>query len=548
MTNWHLYPVPNRPVAMGVNGMVASAHPLASGVGVRVLAGGGNAFDAAVATAAALNVVESYMSGVGGIGVGLAYVAREGRVRALNFSGRAPMAAEPSRFTDETKQIGVLASLVPGNVAGWLTLHETYGSMELERLFAPAIDYAENGVPVTHFASRLVRLTVDRLSQFPTSAAIVLDPFGGVPRPGSRLRMPQLAGSLRRIASGGQEAFYRGDLAHRIVEASRSLGGLFTEEDFAEYHAEWHEPLSATYRGFEVFTTPPNCSSFQVLQTLKLMERYSPSHLPFQHADTLHRLMEAVKLGVADRIEHAGDTDNVRVPVDLLLSSDYAARQQRRIDMTTAAVVSGERFTSDKPTGALTPGSLEELEGGMTTHFGVADRDGNVVTITQTLGGTFGSAVAIGDTGIFLNNMAEYFDLDEESTNVIGPGKRVDFVVAPTQTFRDGRFLLSLGTPGGYGILQTTPQMLMHLLDYGMSIQQAIEAPRFRYAGGREVHMEDRFPLHVRRDLGSRGHEVLVEDSWYTGVGGAQGIMVDGEHGVFQGGADPRRDGYAIGW
>lgn len=189
-----------------------------------------------------------------------------------------------------------------------------------------------------------------------------------------------------------------------------------------------------------------------------------------------------------------------------------------------------------------------EFDGGMTTHFAVADRDGNVVTITQTLGGAFGSAVAMGDTGIFLNNMCSWFDLEEGSPNIIGPGKRVDLIVAPTQTLKDGKFHLSMGTPGSYGILQTTPQFLMNVLDFDMNVQEAIEAPRFRNTSGRRVEMEERFPSHVRRALQDLGHDVNVIEPWSMSVGGAQGIQVDTEAGVFQGGADPRRDGYAIGW
>ncbi len=548
MSSTHLYPSANRPTVMGANGMVASAHPLASMAGLRVLLDGGNAFDAAVATAAALGVVEPYMSGVGGIGLALAYVAREGRVRALNFSGRAPLAAEPGLFTEETRQTGIIAALVPGNVAGWLTLHEAYGSLERQRLFQPAIQYAEEGFPVTHFNSRLIAQSVPRLSLFPGSAAIVLDGKGRAPAPGSRLRMPHLASTLREIARAGQEGFYRGSLAQRIVQANRTMGGLFQEEDLATYQAQWQEPLGISYRGYRIFTTPPNSSGFQVLQTLKLMEGFTGPDLAYQHPQTLHLLMEAIKLCVTDRIRYAGDPDFVRAPLKGLLSDAYAQRQRRRIDPCKASVVPGEHYSSRVPAGALAPGSPEEFDGGMTTHFAVADRDGNVVSITQTLGGAFGCAVALEGTGIFLNNMCYWFDLEEGSPNRIGPGKRVDFVVAPTHTFRDGRFYLSMGTPGSWGILQTTVQLLMNVLDFGMDIQQAIEAPRFRYFSSRQVQMEERFPAHIRRALQDLGHEVVALEPWSTTVGGAQGIVVDQERGVFQGGADPRRDGYVVAW
>jgi gamma-glutamyltranspeptidase/glutathione hydrolase len=512
-----------------------------------MLMAGGNAFDAAVATAATLNVVEPYMSGVGGIGLALVYLAKENRVRALNFSGRAPRAAEPSRFTEETKEIGSLSALVPGNVAGWLTLHEAYGLLDRERLFQPAIDYAEQGFPVTYLNSRMMAQNTLRLSRFP-SASIILDSPGRPPKPGTRLKMPQLAESLRRIAQQGKETFYRGELAQRIVKGNQEMGGLFTQDDLAEYEAQWQEPIHINYRDYHIYTTPPNSSGFQILQTLKLMEGCHREDQIFQHPNTLHLFMEAVKLCVTDRIKYAGDPDYVDIPLKGLLSDKYAAQRRLRINHEKAAVVSGEHYTRKVPFGSLMPGSPQEFDGGMTTHFAVADRDGNVVSITQTLGGAFGSGLAVGDTGIFLNNMCYWFDLEEGSPNLIGPGKRVDFVVAPTQTLKAGKFLLSMGTPGSWGILQTTPQLLMNVLDFGMNVQEAIEAPRFRYYTGLHVEMEERFPTHVRRALEDRGHEVTVIEPWSLSVGGAQGIQVDMDAGVFQGGADPRRDGYAMGW
>ena len=273
MVNLSVYPPANRPVVMGVNGMVTAAHPLASLAGVRMLMDGGNAFDAAVATAAALNVVEPYMSGVGGIGLALAYVAKEDRVRALNFSGHAPKAAEPSRFTDETKEEGILAAMIPGNVAGWLALHETYGSLDRERLFQPAISYAEKGFAIMDFNRRMMARNAPRLSRFP-SGSIILDGHGQPPRLGSRLKMPQLAESLRNIAKHGAETFYSGELAERIVKGNQEMGGLFTLDDFAEYEAQWQEPICITYRGHQIYTMPPNSSGFQVLQTLKLVEGF----------------------------------------------------------------------------------------------------------------------------------------------------------------------------------------------------------------------------------------------------------------------------------
>lgn len=527
--------------------MVASANPLSTLAGVAVLREGGNAFDAAVAVASTLGVVEPYMSGVGGIGVALAYIATEDRVRALDFSGRAPLSALPEQFTQETKDIGPRSCLVPGNVAGWLTMHRRYGSMAPGPLFDPAIRYAEHGSPVTFNNHRMIVGNASRLLLHPQTASLVLAADGTPPAPGARLRFPQLAASLRSIAEGGVSEFYRGDLAGRFVRGNQEIGGLLTADDLADYEAEWLEPVKISYRGLEVLTTPPSSSGFQILQTLKLLEQFDIDSRGPHHPDTVHRFIEAVKLAVSDRIPYAGDPATVSAPLDQLLSDGYARERCLSIDMAAAGTVSGEHYSDQVPTGAIPAGLSQEIEGGMTTHFAIADSAGNVVSVTQTLGGAFGSAVAMGDTGIFPNNMGYWFDLDEGSPNRIGPGRKVDFVVAPTQTFEDGRFVLSMGTPGSWGILQTTPQMLVNFLDHGMTVQQAIDSPRFRVYEGARVEMEDRFPTSLRIELEQRGHQVDVIESWSLNVGGAQAISHDSNAGVFHGGADPRRDGVAIG-
>ena len=535
-----------RPAVFGVNGMVASAHPLASLAGVRTLMDGGNAFDAVVAVASTLNVCEPYMSGAGGVGLALAYVAAEDRVRALNFSGRTPRAAKADEYTESDKDIGIRSALVPGNVAGWLTLHETYGRLERHRLFETAIGYAENGIAITLFNAKSISKAVPRLSQFPSAGIFVKNGKG--PRPGELLKQPQLAQSLRAIAKGGKDEFYRGKLAERLVQGARDLGGQLSADDLADYDAQWCEPISIKYRGYETFTVPPNSTGFQLLETMRIMEGLGGATPVFQDAETLHLFIECVKLAVADRIKWGGDPDYVKAPLEGLLSDGYAERQRARIDRNIAAVISGEQFSRIEPSGAIKAGSPEEFDGGMTTHFAVADSDGNVVSVTQTLGGAFGSAVAPGDTGLFLNNMAFWFDLEPGAPNRLEGGKRVDFCLAPTQTFRDGGFHLSLGTPGSWGILQTTPQILINVLDFGMNVQAAIEAPRLRVFEKRRVVMEERFSAHVRSALISKGHDIELAEPFSATVGGAQAILIDHESGTFQGGADPRRDGTAIGF
>ena len=539
----------HRPVVMGQNGMVVSAHPLASQAGLRILQEGGNAMDAAVATAATLNAVEPYMSGVGGLGVLLCYVAREKRLRVLNFSGRAPYAATPDRFTLETREVGSRASLVPGNVAGWMMLLEAYGSMDRGRVLTPAITYAEQGFPLSYNNHRYIHSHQSLLCQFPTTASIFL-PHGKVPRAGTIFKQKALAQSLRAIAEGGGEAFYRGPLAKAIVTFLQAQDGLLTLDDFADYRAVWEEPIRTTYRGYDVYTPPPNSSGFQILETLGILNHCDVRALGYGTSPYLHLLMEVAKLSVTDRIAYAGDPEHTPVPLDRLLDPEYTKAQFNRIDWQKAARVVGERPSSETIADVIRPGIAPVYRHGLTTYLSTADREGNIVSLTQTLGTGFGGGVVMADTGIFLNNMCWWFEIDATSDhpNRIAPGKRVDFCVSPIQVFHTGAFNLSIGTPGSYGILQTTVQMLVHMLDFGMTIQEALECPRFRYFEDRRVEMEDRFPAAVRREIAALGHQIDSIGDWSPSVGGGQGIFHEPGSGVYQGGADPRRDGYAVGF
>ena len=422
----------HRPVVMGQNGMVVSAHPLASQAGLRILQEGGNAMDAAVAAASTLNVVEPYMSGVGGLGVLLCYVVRENRLRVLNFSGRAPYAATPDRFTLETREVGSRASLVPGNVAGWMTLLETYGSMARGRVLAPAITYAEQGFPLTYNNYHYLHSHQPLLARFPTTASVFL-PHGQAPRAGTLLVQSALAQTLRTIAEGGREAFYRGSLAQAIVAFLDTQDGLLTRDDFADYEAVWEEPIQTAYRDYDVYAPPPNSSGFQILETLSILNQYDVQTLGYGTSCYLHLLMEAAKLSVTDRIAYAGDPEYTPVPLDKLLDADYAAAQLRRIDWQHAARVVGERPAGETIANVLRPGIPSAYRDGLTTYLATADREGNVVSLTQTLGTGFGGGMIMGDTGIFLNNMCLWFEIDPatDHPNRIAPGKRVDFCVSP---------------------------------------------------------------------------------------------------------------------
>ena len=538
-----------RAPATGKNGMVASAHPYATRAGLDVLRDGGNAIDAAVAVASTLNVVEPYMSGVGGIGLALVYVAKEGRTRALNFSGHAPQAAKPEMYDQLNIETGPLAAMVPGNVSGWMTMHEEYGSLPLKRVFRDAIQYSEQGVALTPFNANMVEENLERIDRFDSSQKAISIERRGMGA-GSLFRQPQLSETLSAISEGGQKEFYEGSLGDRVQAGLKKAGGIISREELAAYRAEWREPLTLDYRGFEIRVTPPNSSGFQILETFNILKNFD--QLPYGSSDALHRLVEAVYVAADDRAKYSGDPREVDIPLDRLLSAAYGAEKAADIDILETSGPPPERWNRSRvehpPVGVKA-----EYAGGLTTHFATADTEGNVVSVTQTLGGAFGSAVVAGDTGVFMNNMCKWFDIDPGlgSPNLIGPGKQQDFCVSPTQVFQgageDQKPRLSLSTPGSYGILHTTVQMIHHHLDVGMNVQEAIEAPRFRFYDEGMLLLEGRFPKHMREDLVRRGHHVGVAPDWHNSVGGGQGIQFT-EYGTMLGGADPRRDGVAMGY
>jgi gamma-glutamyltranspeptidase/glutathione hydrolase len=534
----------HRPVVVGRHGAVASAHPLASLAGLRMLMAGGNAIDAAVAMAAALNVVEPYMSGAAGVGYMLIYSAKERRLRVLDYVGPAPLAAEPARFDPpQTKDVGPKSALVPGALGGWLAALERYGTMDRAQVFAPAIEYAEEGFPLTINNHRFFAGNEPRLRPYPASVAAYL-PGGAVPRPGDVLRQPDLARTFRLIVEGGAEPFYRGDIAREMVRALEELGGLITLEDLAAFRPQWLDPIAVLYRGWEICTVAPPSMGIQYLETLNILEGFDLAAMGHNTAPYIHTVAEAMKLALADRIAY---TAQPHPAWRGLLSKSYAAERRRFIG-DQPAVGPADRFTRSLLPGEVVPGNPALYLNESTTHFDAIDAEGNVVACTQSLGGGFGSGVVLGRTGLALNNFCYWFDLDPASPNCIGPGKKIEMCLAPCIVLRDGRPAIAIGTPGSYGILQTTPQMLMNLLDHGFSIQAAIEAPRFRTQRGYELVMEGRIPAEVRAELERRGHQVRVMEDWSAFFGGGQGVMIDPDSGALLGGADPRRDGYALAW
>ena len=528
-----------RPTVMGRRGAVASAHPLASMAGIEILLAGGNAVDAAVAVASTLNVVEPFMSGAGGIGLML--ISRGDERHVLDFIGRAPKAADAARCTDDELIGGPKSCATPGNLGGWLAALERFGTMDRARVLAPAIGHAERGVPLSWKNVEFFEQGRDTLKRSPDAERLYRP--NGAPRPGAIATYKDLASTFRQVAEGGAEVFYRGPIARSIARAVGEAGGWLNEDDLREFRPEWREPATITYRGARVYSMPPPFSAFQMLETLNVLEGHDLRGFGHNSVDYLHHLIEAVKLASADRLAYAY-TD--AVPIAGLLSKRYADSQRARIDPKRAAVSEGERHNPQKLPQQIGEGHPAKFVDEQTTHFACADASGLVVSVTQTLGVPFGSGFAIPGTGLVLNNILKWMDRDSTSPNVVRPGRKAGTMMSPTQVFRGGGFSLSIGTPGSYGILQTTAQMLLNVLEFGMNVQEAIEAPRVRVYRDRLVDAEARIAPDVRDGLAQRGHDVNAIADWSWIVGGGQGIMRDPESGAFMAGADPRRDGYAV--
>ena len=567
-----------RPCALGRRGMVASANPLATQAGIRMLSAGGNAVDAAVATAVAITVVEPYFSAIGGIGIAVLTLPG-GETRTLNFLGRSPKAARPELFTEQTQDLGPMAPMVPGNVAGWARLHGEFGSLTLSQVLEPAIELAERGIPVTVFDYERTLQAVDRITPYPDAARTYLHdgrPYGV----GETLRQPGLAATLRTIASEGWPTFYEGRIGRAIAEYLGEHGGLITEEDLRVYPAslKWEAPVTAGYRGYELRTTPPPSSAVQVLQTLRILEAFDVAAMEHHGADYLSLVAEAIRLARMDAATHVADPAFVDVPLGWMLSDErireLRAEVTKRVDAARAKAA--QKAERRKVAAEIRrAGRAPERS---TTHLSAADGSGLAVNITQTLGSGYGSGVVIGDTGIAMNNGHHWCTLIPGDRKEIAPDKRRESPSlpvhgfgpheappAPTHSFgidplgpahaaRDGRLAFMIGTPGSYGIPQTTAQMIINLIDFQRNIQDAIAAPRFRWKDDvgdplppKVLMVEGRFAPSTLKALAARGYKIERLEDWSMKVGGGQGIVFR-EDGWMMGGADPRRNGYAMGW
>lgn len=522
-----------RSPVLAAGGMVATSQPLAAQAGLHILREGGNAADAAIATAAALNVVEPQSTGIGGDMFMLYWDAGAKELLGLNGSGRSPGRATPSRYREFSSmpETGVYSCTLPGAVDGWCAAHERCGGgkMRMSDLLRPAIRYAEEGFPVSPIIGRAWAHQTEKLTRCAYSRQTYL-PAGRPPGIGERFRNPRLAESLRKIADGGRAAFYEGAIAEEIVRYTAEIGGLFSLEDFAAVRCAWVEPIRARYRGYELCEIPPPGQGVTALLCLNLLEPYPLPEMRYGSADHLHLAIEAMKLAFADRNRHVADMEKADVPLGGLLSSGYADARRKRID--------------EKRAGSPEAGAPQAWSD--TIYLTTADSQGNMCSFINSLFHHFGSGVTGGETGVMLQNRGHGFVLEEGHPNCIAPNKRPLHTIIPGFVMKEGAPWMSFGVMGGDMQPQGHVQVLSNMVDFGMNVQEAIDAPRFRVLGGLEVAIEGGVPEAVFRELESRGHRVRRAGG-YEGFGGGQGI-VRMDDGVFMGGSDHRRDGCAAGF
>lgn len=528
-------PAPNprgsRSPVLAMNGMVATSQPLASAAALQILLDGGTAVDAAITAAAVLNVVEPMMTGIGGDMLALVCDKAAGKPAALNACGWSGSKATPEFFTShgigEMPAIGIHSVSVPGAVAGWFKLHQSYGRLPMARLLAPAIDYAEFGFPVSEIVAGQWRRNEDKLRQDSDAAGTYLVD-GRAPRHGDVFRQPHLAHTLKLIARGGRDVFYKGEIARKIAEFSERNDGLLTEADLAEYDANWVEPVSTRYRGYDVFELGPSTQGIVALQMLNILEDFDLMSLGHNSAAYLHLLIEAKKLAFADRDAYLADPGKSEVPIERLISKTYAAGRRRMIRQDRAMRLPAPGLDQDSDTVYLT----------------VVDKERNVVSFINSIFAPFGSGLVAGDTGICLQNRGGSFRLDPGRPNCLEPRKRPFHTLAPAMILKAGRPFFSFGVMGGDMQPQGHVQVLLNLVDFGMDPQQAGEAPRFRHSA-EGVALESAIGSEVRGRLAELGHNTI---SAVDVFGGYQGILIESESGVLIGGSDLRKDGLAIGY
>jgi gamma-glutamyltranspeptidase/glutathione hydrolase len=532
------------------NGMVVSSQPLATLAGVHILMNGGNAIDAAIATAAVLGVVEPMSIGIGGDAFALFYSAKDKALKGLDASGRSPFAASlefcrKSGFK-EMPQRGIHSVTVPGAVDGWVTLLNSHGTRKLSEVLRPAIQYAHEGFPVAELTAASWHESESRL-QADQGAALNYLVHGRAPRAGEIFKNPRMAETLQRVAAEGIDGFYRGDIARKIVRCSENEGGLFTLKDFSDHRSDWVEPIAAGYRGYRVFDLPPATQGFVALEMLAILEGFDLQAMGANSADALHLMIEAKKLAFADREAYLADRDFMKVPVPDLFSAGCVKSLRAQIRMGIAS----DRLEAVPPRvpPSVSPperGRMKEGERDYDTEYvAAADSEGNLVSFIQSNFMGFGSGVVEPESAIILQNRGHLFSLDADHPNCVGPHKRCVHTLMPGMICKDGKPYAALGLKGGHVQPQVQVQIISNLIDFGMTPQEAVAAPRFNHIEGSKVGLEPEFAPSLREELTRRGHQVVSGSA--ESFGGAHMIAIHPESGAFVGGSDPRKGGCAMG-
>lgn len=534
----------SRSPVLATQGMAATSQPLATQIALDVLKRGGSAVDAAIAANAAQGLMEPTGCGIGGDLFAIVWSAEDKKLFGLNASGRSPQSLPFPYFADngldKIPSHGPLPVSVPGAVDGWFELHSKFGKLPMKELLAPAIGYAETGFPVTQLVAYYWNRSVPRLQEYPGFKETFM-PGGRAPQEGELFRNPRLAKTYRRIAEGGRDAFYKGDIAREIGAYMKKNGGFLSYQDLAAHESEWVEPVSTNYRGYDVWELPPNGQGIAALQILNILEGYDLAAMGRTSPEYVHLFAEAKKLAFEDRAKYYADPAFNKIPVKALISKEYAAERRKLIDRNRA----GKRYDA---------GNVA-LRHGDTIYLTVADKDGNMVSLIQSNYRGMGSGMTPGDLGFILQDRGEMFSLKEGHFNQYQPGKRPFHTIIPAFVTRDGAPYMSFGVMGGATQPQMHAQIMINMIDFGLNVQEAGDAPRILHSGssqptdevmldGGYLSLEDGFPMETRRKLVQMGHQVRFESGPY---GGYQGILRSAE-GVYQGASESRKDGQAAGY
>ncbi len=527
-----------RSTVLARNGMVATSQPLAAMAGLRILMDGGNAVDAAIASAAVLNVVEPVSTGMGGDMFALVWDNQDKTVRAINGSGRAPAAASLEALTSQGMQrmpeFGVHSITVPGVVHGWETLIEACGTMPPAEVLKPAIRYAEEGFPVSDVIAFQWSGELRKLSQLPSGQELLLE--GRPPAEGEVMRIPSLGRSLRAVAEGGALAFYQGDIAQKMASFVQEQGGWLSTEDLAGHTSNWEEPIHTDYRGVTCWECPPSGHGLAALEALNIAEGFDIPAMGPQSSDRYHHLVESMRLAFADAFRYIADPAKAQVPTAELVSKDYAKGRRRLIDP--------QRAMTSAPYGQVPTG-------GDTVYVSAVDGRGNACSFIYSIYANFGTGMVVPGTGIVLHNRGSLFSLDPDHPNALAPNKRPYHTIIPGLTTVDGELDLCYGVMGAFMQPQGHLQVISNVVDFGMAPQPALNALRFMISRD-TVALEEGVPDELVAELQRRGHRTTIMEGYSRGItggfGGAQMIKRDRDSGVLWGASEPRKDGCAVGW